>query len=112
MFYNTGSVRMNLCVCKSRILYFGHVLGVRSKELQSSVVYKFSCPQASYIGKTDRCLMTRLKEHARSKESEIYKHINSCEHFLYYRTLFNFPHTLFNLDDFTSEQSFSTTVRY
>ncbi len=75
------------------------------KELQSSVVYKFSCPgcQASYIGKTDRCLMTRLKEHARSKESETHKHINSCEHFLYYRTLFNFPHTLFNLDDFTSE---------
>ena len=40
---------------------------------------------------------------AQSKESEIYKHINSCEHFLYYSTLFNFPHTLFNLDDFTSE---------
>ena len=76
-----------------------------SKELQRSVVYKFSCPgcQASYIGKTDRCLMTGLKEHAQSKESEIYKHINSCEHLLYYRTLFNFPHTLFNLDDFTSE---------
>ena len=43
-------------------------------ELQNyCVVYKFSCPgcQASYIGKTDHCLMTRLKEHARSKESEI-----------------------------------------
>ena len=67
--------------------------------------YKFSCPgcQASYIGKTDHCLITRLKEHARSKESEIYKHINACEHFVYYRTLFNLPHALFNLDDFTSE---------
>ena len=75
------------------------------KELQSRVVYKFSCPgcQASYIGKTDHFLMTRIKEHAHDKESEIYKHINSCEHFLYYRTLFNFPHTLHNFDDLTSE---------
>ena len=66
------------------------------------------CPgcQATYIGKTDRCRITRLKEHARSKESEIYKPINSCEHFVYYRTQFNLPHTLFNLDDFTSESHY------
>ena len=32
------------------------------EELQSSIVYKFSCPgcSKSYIGKTDRCLYTRL----------------------------------------------------
>ena len=31
--------------------------------------------------KTDRCLYTRLKEHTTSTDSEIFKHINSCEHF-------------------------------
>ena len=31
------------------------------------------------------------------------KHINACEHFQYYRTLLNFPYTLFNLDEFTLE---------
>jgi hypothetical protein len=46
------------------------------KELQSSVVYKFNCPgcQLSYIGKTDRCLRTRIKEHS-SDITQKFKHI-------------------------------------
>ena len=54
-----------------------------TKQHQSSVVYKFTCPGCShsYVGKTDRCLITRLKEHSDSKDSEIFRHINSCEHF-------------------------------
>ena len=59
------------------------------KELQSSVVYKFSYPacQLSYIGKTDRCPRTRIKEHSSDKNSEVHKHIMSCEHFQYFQTL-------------------------
>ena len=60
------------------------------KEFQSSVVYKFSCPgyAKAYIGKTDRCLKIRLKEHATTDtKSEIYKHINSCEQFKYLTNL-------------------------
>ena len=50
------------------------------KDFQSSVVYKISCPGCtkSYIGKTDRCLYTRLKEHTTSTDSEIFKHTNTC----------------------------------
>ena len=53
------------------------------KEFQSSVVYKFSRPgcSQSYIGKTDRCIYTRLKEHTTSKDLEIFKHTNTCEQF-------------------------------
>jgi hypothetical protein len=71
------------------------------KELQSSAVYKFICPgcQLSYIGKTDRCLRTRIKEHSSDKNSEVHKHIMSCEHFQYFmQTLLNLPNTL--LDQF------------
>ena len=62
------------------------LLGVKNiipKPLQSSVVYKYTCPgcSCSYIGKTDRCLQTRIKEHGHSNDSEIYKHINSCDDF-------------------------------
>ena len=56
------------------------------KEFQSSIVYKFSCPgcSKSYTGKTDRCLYTRLNEHATTDESiEVHKHINNCKHFTY-----------------------------
>ena len=53
------------------------------KQYQSSVVYSFSCPGClqSYIGKTDRCLYTRIKEHATCPNSEVHNHINSCEQF-------------------------------
>ena len=72
------------------------------KEHQSSV-YKFTCPgcQASYIGKTDRCLYTRIKEHAYSKNSEIYNHINTCEHFLHIQSLINLPSNICNLNKST-----------
>ena len=33
----------------------------------------------SYIGKTDRTLLERVKEHAyKDKESAVYKHLDSC----------------------------------
>ncbi len=76
------------------------------KELQSSVVYKFSCPgcQLSYIGKTDRCLRTRIKEHSSDKNSEVHRNIMSCEHFQYYQTLLNLPNTLLaQFDPHTTE---------
>ena len=43
--------------------------------------------KSSYIGKTDRCLITRLKEHNNRESSEINAHINSCEHFQHIKTL-------------------------
>ena len=50
---------------------------------QSSVVYKFTCPRCNCrcIGKTDRCLYTRLKEHSQDNKSEIFNQIINCEHF-------------------------------
>jgi hypothetical protein len=47
------------------------------KTYQSSVVYEFKCPgcNANYVGKTDRCLYTRIKEHSSLDSSEIYNHI-------------------------------------
>ena len=58
-------------------------------EYQSSVVYQFSCPgcKRPYIGKTDRCLFTCLKEHSTRDSSEIDADINSCEHFQQIKTL-------------------------
>ena len=69
------------------------------KKSLSSVVYKFSCPGCShsYIGKTDRCLYTRFKEHTTSTDSEIFKHINSCEHFSYLTNMLTLILTNHNL---------------
>ena len=55
----------------------------------SSVVYEFTCPGCKnrYIGKTDRCFYTRIKEHARDSKSEIFEHITSCEHFQHIKSI-------------------------
>ena len=109
---NKRNTRLLKSPCKFTTIYsttnsntFLNLEDRTQKELQSSVVYKFVCPgcKASYIGKTDRCLATRLKEHTHCKDSEIYKHINSCEQFLYVKTLMNFPHTMHDLDIFPLE---------
>ncbi len=43
--------------------------------------------EAQYIGKTDRYLYTRLKEHSTRENSEINAHINYCEHFQHIKSL-------------------------
>ena len=46
-------------------------------------MYEFKCPgcNANYVGKTDRCLYTRIKEHSSLDSSEMYNHITSCDEF-------------------------------
>ena len=69
------------------------------KPYKSSIVYKFVCPgcNASYIGKTDRCLYTRVNEHAKSDKSEIYNHVHDCEHFEHVLSLLNLPCNLLDV---------------
>ena len=51
------------------------------KQNKSNAVYEFTCPKcnSSYIGKTDRTLLERVKEHAyKDQERAVNKHLNSC----------------------------------
>ena len=82
--------------------YFVSFKDKTPKVFQNSVVYKFSCPGCAkaYIGKTNRCLYTGLNEHATTDtKSEIYKHINACEHFQYLTNLLQL-----NTDEHNTEQ--------
>jgi hypothetical protein len=67
-------------------------------------VYKFSCLGCSsfYIGKTDRCLYTRIKEQAKSDKSEIFNHVHNCDEFEFISTLLNFPANLLDCNYSTS----------
>ena len=61
--------------------------------LKSHVVYEFCCPacNASYIGKTDRNLGTRIKEHCGlHKSSPIFNHLAECNFYQYTLTLHSF----------------------
>ena len=63
---------------------------------RSNVVYEFSCPgcRATYIGKTERTLFERSREHGWSdKKSAVYTHLLSCEGLSHIDTLMSFPCT-------------------
>ena len=62
--------------------------------LKSHVVYEFSCPacNACYIGKTNRNLGTRIKEHCGlDKNSSVFNHLAECNFYRYTLTFHNFP---------------------
>ena len=77
--------------------------GKTPKTYQSSVVYEFTCPGCNnrYIGKTDRCLYTRTKEHAYHTESVIHQHLSTCEQFQHIKALLE----LYPDDDAMSKQT-------
>ena len=62
------------------------------KHQKSNLIYKIVCPgcQETYVGKTDRCLITRLNEH----DQPMYRHLIDCNKFHEVASLFNLPHSI------------------
>ena len=55
---------------------------------KSIVIYQFSCPgcESSYIGKTERTLFERTKEHVNRADSAIKGNLDNCsnmQHFFF-----------------------------
>ena len=52
---------------------------------KSNVGYEVKCPgcSATYIGKTERCLQSRLSEHINPAKSAIGQHFHNCQHVQY-----------------------------
>ena len=51
--------------------------------LWNHVIYKIKCPCCNdcYIGKTERCLITRIIQHATKERQLMFKHLSGCEMF-------------------------------
>ena len=80
----------------TKLSYFTNTKDKISLLSQSSVVYKFVCPgcSSSYIGKTERTLQERKEQHAyknndQKKQSAIYEHLLTCEHYNHIADLLN-----------------------
>ena len=60
-------------------------------EQRSDVIYEITCPGCGgkYIGKTNRCLITRMAEHGTKFDQPMYRHLSSCDSFKYYVNLFS-----------------------
>ena len=84
---------------------------------QSSVIYKFVCPgcKSCYVGKTDRTLHERTKEHAYAKgnkneQSAIYEHLSLCTHYSHIADLFKIDTNSFNSNQFNVSQIRDNTI--
>ena len=67
-----------------------HLKTKHQRSIKAHVVYEFKCPgcNANYVGKTDRCLYTRTKEHSYYDDSsETHNHICSCKEFNFIKNL-------------------------
>ena len=87
----------------TKLCYFTNTKDKSPFLSQSSVIYKFVCPgcKSCYIGKTDRTLHERTKEHAYAKgnkneQSAIYEHLSLCTHYSHIADLFKIDTNGFN----------------
>ena len=69
-------------VCRysvTKISFFTNMKNKLNKLSKSNVVYQFSCPgcESSYIGKTERALSERTKEHVTRVDSAIKGHLDN-----------------------------------
>ena len=60
---------------------------------KSNVVYSIRCPGCGdeYVGKTDRCVITRMSEHATRADQPMFQHLVHCEKFLETLSLYKLP---------------------
>ena len=75
------NVQIKTRITTTKLNLFTNTKDKVPKQNKSNVVYEFTCPKcnSSYIGKTDRTLLERVKEHAyKDQESAVNKHLNSC----------------------------------
>ena len=78
---NISDVRIVTRTTTTKLNMFTNMKDKTPKENKSNVVYEFTCQKCSnsYIGKTERTLLERAKEHAyKDNDSAINKHLQSC----------------------------------
>ena len=60
---------------------------------KSNVIHTVKCPGCGedYVGKTDRCVITRLNEHSNRSDQPMFQHLQHCVKFLETMTLYHLP---------------------
>ena len=60
---------------------------------KANIIYDIQCPACKehYIGKTDRCFVTRLDEHGSQHDHPMFQHLVNCQRFLEELSILNLP---------------------
>ena len=78
---NISDIRIVTRTTTTKLNMFTNVKDKTPKENKSNIVYEFTCQKCSkcYIGKTERTLLERAREHAyKDNDSAVNKHLQSC----------------------------------
>ena len=80
--YNTKKMAM-FCSAKDKI----------KTPQKANIIYDIQCPACKehYIGKTDRCFVTRLDEHGSRHDQPMFQHLVNCQQFLEELSILNLP---------------------
>ena len=80
--YNTKKMAM-FCSAKDKI----------KTHQKANIIYDIQCPACKehYIGKTDRCFVTRLDEHGSRHDQPMFQHLVNCQQFLEELSILNLP---------------------
>ena len=60
---------------------------------KTNIIYDIQCPACKehYIGKTDRCFVTRIDEHGSRHDQKMFQHLVNCQQFLEEFSILNLP---------------------
>ena len=101
----------------TKLSYFTNTKDKTPFSSQSSVIYKFVCPgcKSCYVGKADRTLHERTKEHAyvkgdKNEQSVIYEQLSLCTHYSHIAYLFQSDTNSFNSNQFNISQIRDNTI--
>ena len=66
---------------------------IKFQHIKSNLVNSIRCPGCGdeYVGKTDRCVITRMSEHATRADQPMFQHLAYCEKFLETLSLYMLP---------------------
>ena len=66
-----------------KISFYCNVKDKVPYEQRNNIIYRIRCPGCGgkYIGKTERCLISRMNEHGTRDTEPMFKHLSECEMF-------------------------------
>ena len=75
---------LSLYMTLKNVQYFGSIKGKIPTHQKFNVTYTKKCPGCGedYVGKTGRCVITRLNEHSNRSGQPMIQHLQYCENFL------------------------------
>ena len=81
---------------------------------KANIIYDIQCPACKehYIGKTDRCFVTRLDEHGSRHDQPMFQHLINCQQFLEELSILNLPISDNNIPEVELNSHIMNAVHY